>query len=200
MFPYTAKGASLPDTFPILTYPLPLTNNPFGLTVKLPLIIWLSVNAFPKLAPVLVTWNSVPLVITANEPVILIDPVNWWVLAVNDPKRVDPVTKSIDEVIVCTTNVCAVNVFATVNVFANEAVAAVVAFTAYEAVVVFTAYEAVVAFTAYDAVVVLVAYDDDAIEPDTVIPPVDVILPDTVILPDKTRLPDNDMGILWYSY
>jgi hypothetical protein len=41
-----------------------------------------------------------------------------------DPNLVLPVTKSTDEVIVCTTNVCAVNVDATVNESAYDAVAA----------------------------------------------------------------------------
>ena len=35
-------------------------------------------------------------------------PVNWCVLLCNVPKRVEPVTKSILEVIVCTIIVCAV--------------------------------------------------------------------------------------------
>jgi hypothetical protein len=37
-------------------------------------------------------------------------PVNTCVLAANDPKRVDPVIKLTDDVTVCTTSVCAVNV------------------------------------------------------------------------------------------
>jgi hypothetical protein len=46
------------------------------------------------------------------------------VLANIDPKLVDPVITLTDEVIVCTTNVCAVNVDATVNESAYDAVAA----------------------------------------------------------------------------
>jgi hypothetical protein len=41
-----------------------------------------------------------------------------------DPFRVDPVTKSIDEVIVCTFIVCAVKVPLTVRLSADDAVAA----------------------------------------------------------------------------
>ena len=42
-------------------------------------------------------------------PVIKTLPVNWCVLVLNDdPNLVDPVTKSTLDVIVCTTNVCAV--------------------------------------------------------------------------------------------
>ncbi len=47
-----------------------------------------------------------------------------------DPNWVEPVTKSTDEVIVCTTKVCAVNVPATVNAFANDAVWAITALDA----------------------------------------------------------------------
>jgi hypothetical protein len=52
------------------------------------------------------------------------------VLANKLPNLVDPVTKSTDEVIVCTTNVCAVNVFLTNKLSAEDAVNAVVAIDA----------------------------------------------------------------------
>jgi hypothetical protein len=86
---------------------------------------------------------------TANDPVIPTLPVNACVLANKLPKRVDPVTKSTDDVIVCTTNVVAVNVPATVNAFANDEVTAVVA------------NDALTAFNAWDAVTALVAIDAD---------------------------------------
>jgi hypothetical protein len=80
------------------------------------------------------------------------------VLVLNDdPNRVDPVTKSTELVIVCTTNVCAVKLPATVNAFANDAVCA------------------------FDA---LSAYDADATEPDSVMLPEVIILPVTVSEPD----------------
>jgi len=41
--------------------------------------------------------------LTANEPDTETLPVNWWVLEVNVPNLVDPVTKSVDDVIVCAT-------------------------------------------------------------------------------------------------
>ena len=70
---------------------------------------------------------------TAKEPVTLTEPVNWWVLDNKLPKRVDPVTKSILEVIVWATIVWAVSVPLTVKLSAEDAVAeneALVAFTA----------------------------------------------------------------------
>jgi hypothetical protein len=79
------------------------------------------------------------------------------VLESKDPNRVDPVTKSTELVIVCTTNVCAVKLPATVNALANDAVCA------------------------FDA---LSAYDADATEPDSVILPEVNILPVTVSEPD----------------
>jgi hypothetical protein len=57
-------------------------------------------------------------------------PVNWCVSAAIDPNLVLPVTKSTLDVIVCTTIVCAVNVPATVKLFANDAVTAETAFDA----------------------------------------------------------------------
>jgi hypothetical protein len=66
-----------------------------------------------------------------------------------DPNLVDPVTKSTLDVIVCTTNVCAVNVPATVNAFANEAVCAETAFDADTAK---ATNDAVCAFATNDAV------------------------------------------------
>jgi hypothetical protein len=116
--------------------------------------VLLNVALVPLKAPAKVT-----------DPVILTDPVNTCVLSNNDPNLVDPVTKSTDEVIVCTTNVCAVNVFLTVKASADEAVCAcivneaLVALNAYEDVVAFNAYEALVALNAYDAVVALTAYE-----------------------------------------
>ena len=59
---------------------------------------------------------------TTKEPVIPTLPVNWWVLVNELPKRVDPVTKSVDEVIVCTTIVCAVRVPLTIKLSALDAV------------------------------------------------------------------------------
>ena len=73
----------------------------------------------------------------ANDPLILTLPVNWCVFEVVDPNLVDPVTTSWDEVIVCTTIVCAVNVPLTVKLSAEEAVAAnedETAFSTYDAV------------------------------------------------------------------
>jgi hypothetical protein len=61
---------------------------------------------------------------TINDPVIKTDPVNWCVFVNNDPLRVEPVINSVDEVIVCATIVCAVNVPRTVKLSADEAVAA----------------------------------------------------------------------------
>ena len=58
-------------------------------------------------------------------------------LLVVDPKREEPVTKSIDDVIVCTLIVCAVKVPRTKKLSADDAVAA---------------YDADTAFKTYDAV------------------------------------------------
>ena len=52
------------------------------------------------------------------------EPVNWCVLEMMLPKWVDPVTKSTELVIVCTTIVCAVRVPLTRNESAEDAVAA----------------------------------------------------------------------------
>ena len=49
----------------------------------------------------------------ASDPVIVTLPVNWCVLVSCVPNLVDPVTKSTDDVIVCTTRVCAVIVLLT---------------------------------------------------------------------------------------
>jgi hypothetical protein len=112
----------------------------------------------------------VPLVTTAKDPVILTEPVKACVFPNIDPNLVEPVTKSTDEVIVCTTNVCAVNVFLTVKASADEAVCAcivneaLVALNAYDAVVAFTAYEALVALEANDAEVLATAYDAEVLD------------------------------------
>jgi hypothetical protein len=104
-----------------------------------------------------------------------------------DPNRVDPVTKSTELVIVCTTNVCAVKVEATVNVFANDAVAEETAFDAdcakatNDAVCALATNDAVCAKATNDAVA---AYDADATEPDSVMLPELIILPVTVSEPD----------------
>ena len=45
---------------------------------------------------------------TANDPVTVTLPVNSCVLVNKLPNLVDPVTNSTDDVIVCTTNLCAV--------------------------------------------------------------------------------------------
>jgi hypothetical protein len=49
-----------------------------------------------------------------------------------DPNLDEPVTKSVDDVIVCTTIVCAVNVPRTVKLSADDAVAANDALKAFE--------------------------------------------------------------------
>ena len=66
-----------------------------------------------------------------NDPVIETLPVNSWVLVNNVPKRVDPVTKSMLEVMVWATIVCAVNVPLTKKLSAEEAVDANEALTAF---------------------------------------------------------------------
>jgi hypothetical protein len=96
------------------------------------------------------------------------------VLAAIDPNRVEPVTKSTLDVIVCTTNVCAVKLPATVNVFANDAVCAE------------TAFDADCAKATNDAVE---AYDAEAIEPEMDMPPEAVIPPLTSKLPDTVSEP-----------
>ena len=96
-------------------------------------------------------------------------PVNTCVLSIIDPNLVLPVIKLTLLVIVCTTNVCAVKVEATVNAFANDAVAAE------------TAFDADCAKATNDAVA---AYDADATEPDSVMLPEAIILPVTVSEPD----------------
>ena len=147
----------------------------------------MSVIAFPKVTPVAPTCNSVPVVTTVKEPVILTDPVKACVLANNDPNRVEPVTKSTELVIVCTTNVCAVKVEATVNAFANDAVAAETAFDAdcakatNDAVCAVSTKDAVCAAKAFDA---LAANDAEATEPDSVILPEAMMLPVTVSEPE----------------
>ena len=45
----------------------------------------------------------IPAPTTFNDPVILTLPVNWCVLDIKVPKRVEPVTKSVLEVITCAT-------------------------------------------------------------------------------------------------
>ena len=55
---------------------------------------------------------------TVNDPVIKTEPVNSCVFVSKLPLRVEPVTKSIDEVIVCATIVWAVNVPPTVKLSA----------------------------------------------------------------------------------
>jgi hypothetical protein len=102
------------------------------------------------------------------------------VLEAKDPNLVDPVTKSTELVIVCTTNVCAVKVEATVNAFANDAVAAE------------TAFDADCAKATNDAVS---AYDADATEPDSVMLPEVIILPVTVSEPDIV----GELSIIFYN-
>jgi hypothetical protein len=133
----------------IVTAPEPLYEVPLNpvlivnvaklLPKAIPEIVLLDKAAFGidvKLAPL--PANEV----AVTEPVTLMLPVNTCVLATNDPKRVDPVIKLTDEVIVCTTNVCAVNVPATVNAFANDDVTAEVA---NDELTAFKTYDAVVA-------------------------------------------------------
>jgi hypothetical protein len=91
------------------------------------------------------------------------------VLESKDPNRVEPVTKSTELVIVCTTNVCAVSVPATVKA------------SAYDAVCAETAFDADCAKATNDAVS---ANDADATEPDSVMLPEVIILPVTVSEPD----------------
>ena len=92
---------------------------------------------------------------TAKEPVALTEPVNWWVFDNKLPKRVDPVTKSILEVMVWTTIVWAVRVPLTVKLSAEDAVDAneeLTAFRTYDAVCAFWTNDAVWANTTNDAV------------------------------------------------
>ena len=98
--------------------------------------------------------------LTANDPVIETEPVNSCVLVSNDPFLVDPVTKSMDDVIVWATIVCAVNVPLTVKSLADDAVAAYeadTAFSTYDALWAFNIYDAV---SAFDAVNAKAAYDE----------------------------------------
>ena len=99
----------------------------------------------------------------------------------DDPNRVEPVTKSTDDVIVCTTNVCAVNVFLTNKLSAEDAVAAE------------TAFDADCAKATNDAVA---AYDAEATEPDS------VILPDAIILPVTVSEPEmyGELSIILFVF
>ena len=86
---------------------------------------------------------------TVNDPVIEVEPVIWCVFDNKEPLIEDPVTKSIDDVIVCTFIVCAVNVPLTVKLSAEDAVSAndeLIAFKTYDADTAFKIYEAVAAF------------------------------------------------------
>ena len=86
--------------------------------------------------------------LTAKLPVTLTEPVNSWVFDNKLPKRVDPVTKSILEVMVWAIIVWAVRVPLTVKLSAEDAVDAneeLIAFKTYDAV---CESEALVAFTA----------------------------------------------------
>ena len=94
------------DPIAILLFP-----DPFPLPILTLLIV--------ALAP---TTDKLP--DTPNDPVIPTDPVNSCVFAVVDPLRVDPVLNSIDDVMVCTTIFCAVNVPLTTKSSADDAVAA----------------------------------------------------------------------------
>jgi hypothetical protein len=116
------------------------------------------------------------LLLLTNNPPGFIDtePLNTWVLESKDPNRVEPVTKSTLDVIVCTTNVCAVKLPATVNVFAKDAVAAE------------TAFDADCAKATNDAVA---ANDAEAIEPEMEMPPEAVIPPLIFTLPDTVSEP-----------
>jgi hypothetical protein len=102
----------------------------------LPLKLLISKNALGVVVPIPIFPLELikkALLLTANavdEPLILTDPVIFIVSILNDPNLVLPVTKSTLDVIVCTTNVCAVNVPATVKLFANDAVCAETAFDA----------------------------------------------------------------------
>ena len=69
----------------------------------------------------------VTLFATVIEPVTNNDPVNVWVSVNKLPKRVEPVIKLTEEVIVWTTIVVAVNVPLTLKLSAEEAVLANVA-------------------------------------------------------------------------
>jgi hypothetical protein len=88
-----------------------------------------------------------------------------------DPNRVEPVTKSTLDVIVCTTSVCAVNVFLTKKLSADDAV---------------IAFDADCAKATNDAVA---AYDAEAIEPEMEMPPEAVIPPLIFTLPDTVSEP-----------
>ena len=74
------------------------------------------------------------------EPVTFTEPVNTWVLDNELPNTLDPELYSVDAVTVCTTNVCAVKIPATLKLFAKDDV------WAYDALTAFKIYEAVWAF------------------------------------------------------
>ena len=127
--------------------------------IKLEVLVWRNV-LWSKIDPdlngknVLDMFDGLIPPVTVNEPVINTDPVNSCVFVSNDPLRVDPVLNSILDVIVWTFIVCAVNVPATVKLFANELVAANdedTAFKTYDAVCALATYEADCAFSTYDA-------------------------------------------------
>lgn len=97
------------------------------------------------------------------------------------PNTLDPLEYITEDVIVCTTIVCAVNVFLTVKLSAEDAVAA---FRAYDAD---KAYDALAAFKTYDAV-------DAVPKSEPVYPPNDVELPVIIRLPDIMALPVYGKG------
>jgi hypothetical protein len=112
------------------------------------------------------------------------------VLVLNeDPNLVEPVTKSTLDVIVCTTKVCAVNVPATVKLFANDAVTAETAFDADCAKATNDAVEANDADSAFATNDAVEANDAEVIEPEIVMLPEVVILPLTFILPSTVSEP-----------
>ena len=78
-----------------------------------------AVAAVPSSDPVNDEADTAPIIF--KDPVIPTLPVNTWVSDVKLPKRVEPVIKIIDEVIVCATKV-----FLTVKLSADEAVNAFV--------------------------------------------------------------------------
>ena len=99
--------------------PLNCLTNPNPAAVRVPFILALSV-AF-----------KIPTTLT--DPVIPTLPVNWCVLDSNEPFLVEPVTNSIDEVIVWATIVWAVNVPLTKKLSADDAVAEYDAVNAWDA-------------------------------------------------------------------
>jgi hypothetical protein len=87
---------------------------------------------------------------TAKLPVIDTLPVNWCVLVDKLPKRVEPVTKSVDDVMVWATIVWAVNVPLTKKLSADDAVVAnEEERTVIELVWLFVINEAVFVFNTY---------------------------------------------------